>query len=272
MFFMDYLYGKGDILVKNITLDGIVGSGNPTVKRCCVLDVETEGLNPREHGIIEVTILPFGIDKYNRISEIYRDEIYTSFNDTGRGLSQKITEITGITDEMLKGNKIDFKRVRTMLKDFDHVFAHNAVFDMGFITEAISAYVVKSLVCTKSDIVWEGRSSTRLEHLCIAHGGFFYAHRSLDDCIATLWLLGENDNLNQAVRNSKKPKVKIVLRYGIGDDLSSVRSMGFYQDLARKHWYCLTLQEYADDLAQRVKEKFPNNEVTIEPYNEDDYL
>jgi DNA polymerase-3 subunit epsilon len=269
---MDYLYGKGDILIKNITLDGIVGSENPTVKKCCVLDVETEGLNPREHGIIEVTILPFGIDKYNRISEIYKEEIYTSFNDTGRGLSQKITEITGITDEMVKGNKIDFERVRTMLKDFDHVFAHNAVFDMGFITEAISGYVVKSLVCTKSDIVWEGRSSTRLELLCIAHGGFFYAHRSLDDCIATLWLLGENDNLNQAILNSKKPKVKIVLHDGIGSNLSSARGIGFYEDLTRKCWYYITLQEYGNEIVRRVKEKFPDNEVTIEPYNDDDYL
>jgi DNA polymerase-3 subunit alpha (Gram-positive type) len=94
-----------------------------------VFDVETTGLSAVYDKIIELA----GVKMYkgNVVDK------FSEFIDPGEPLSQFTTELTGITNEMVKGSKPE-KQVLQEFQEFAEgsIFvAHNASFDMGFINK-----------------------------------------------------------------------------------------------------------------------------------------
>ena len=62
-------------------------------------------------------------------------ETFEQFIDPGHPLSQTTINLTGITDEMVRGSKSE-EEVLRMFKEFSEgtiLVAHNASFDMGFL-------------------------------------------------------------------------------------------------------------------------------------------
>ena len=97
------------------------------------LDLETTGLYARHDQIIEI-----GAVKMRAGEEIDR---FQTFVDPGRPLSRETSNLTGITDSMLKGAPT-IDTVMPQLLDFigDRVIvAHNADFDITFIERACDA-------------------------------------------------------------------------------------------------------------------------------------
>ncbi|WP_191434432.1 PolC-type DNA polymerase III [Flavonifractor sp. An112] len=93
-------------------------------------DIETTGLDKRTEAITEIGAVVL------RNGEVV--EQFSTFADPGRPLTREITQLTGITDEMLKGAPSQEEAVNAFL-DFvgdRPLAAHNAEFDMGFIGEA----------------------------------------------------------------------------------------------------------------------------------------
>ncbi|MEQ2455017.1 PolC-type DNA polymerase III [Flavonifractor hominis] len=93
-------------------------------------DIETTGLDKRRDAITEIGAVVL------RGGEIA--EQFSTFADPGRPLTREITELTGITDEMLRGAPSQAEAVNAFL-DFvgdRPLAAHNAEFDIGFISEA----------------------------------------------------------------------------------------------------------------------------------------
>lgn len=101
----------------------------------CVFDFETTGLNAGgEDSIIEIGAV---LIKNGEIIERF-DELI----NPGRPLPAKITEITNITDEMLKDKDNEenaVKRFIEFFKDYPMV-AHNAKFDVSFLEMAYKKY------------------------------------------------------------------------------------------------------------------------------------
>ena len=92
-------------------------------------DIETTGLDNRNDRITEIGAVVL------RGGEVA--ETFNTFADPGRPLTRQITELTGITDEDLKGAPSQAEAIRAFL-DFAAgrpLAAHNAEFDMGFIAE-----------------------------------------------------------------------------------------------------------------------------------------
>ncbi len=94
-----------------------------------VFDVETTGLSAVYDSIIELA----GVKMYkgNVIGE------FQEFIDPGEELSNFTTQLTGITNEMVKGSKSE-QQVLGEFKEFTEgtiLVAHNAQFDMGFINK-----------------------------------------------------------------------------------------------------------------------------------------
>ncbi len=94
-----------------------------------VFDVETTGLSAVYDSIIELA----GVKMYkgNVIGE------FQEFIDPGEQLSNFTTQLTGITNEMVKGSKSE-QQVLGEFKEFTEgtiLVAHNAQFDMGFINK-----------------------------------------------------------------------------------------------------------------------------------------
>jgi DNA polymerase-3 subunit epsilon len=96
-----------------------------------VVDVETTGINPESDKIIELGICLFEYDRESgRIYKVLGS--WEWFEDPGLSIPPEITTITGITDEMVAGHRIDDRAVNDLLGPIVLVIAHNADFDRRF--------------------------------------------------------------------------------------------------------------------------------------------
>jgi DNA polymerase-3 subunit alpha (Gram-positive type) len=161
-----------------------------------VFDVETTGLSAVHDTIIELAAVKV------RGGEIV--DRFSSFANPHRKLTSTITELTGITDEMLEGAP-DVEEVLRRFLDFvgDSVLvAHNARFDMGFFQmgvrrlglDAITNPVIDTLEMARS--LYSGLKNYRLNTLC-KHFGIELKqhHRAIHDAEATghlLWKMVED--------------------------------------------------------------------------------
>ncbi|GLG00595.1 DNA polymerase III PolC-type [Alicyclobacillus hesperidum subsp. aegles] len=94
-----------------------------------VFDTETTGLNAREDTLIEIAAVKV------RGGEIV--DTYASLIDPERPLSPKITELTGISNDMVKGQP-KLADVLAKFREFVQgsiLVAHNAEFDVGFLNQ-----------------------------------------------------------------------------------------------------------------------------------------
>ena len=95
-----------------------------------IFDIETTGLSPLTCQITEIGAV------------IYKDgkvlSTFSTFVNPGMPIPAEITDITGITDDMVKGAPDPGKAVRDFLEFAGDrlLIAHNANFDMGFIKKA----------------------------------------------------------------------------------------------------------------------------------------
>ncbi|SDJ69847.1 PolC-type DNA polymerase III [Alkalibacterium thalassium] len=95
-----------------------------------VFDVETTGLSAIYDSIIELAAVK--MHKGNVVEE------FQEFIDPGHPLSETTVQLTGITDDMVRGSKTEkdvLERFRAFSEDAILV-AHNASFDMGFLNTA----------------------------------------------------------------------------------------------------------------------------------------
>ena len=119
------------------------------------------------------------------------DGSYSALQDPGFPISTETTEITGITDQDLKGQKIDWATVKSLLNASELVIAHNAGFDRPFIEKELGEKVPKVWGCSWMQVDWDekGYGIKKLELLSAYHGFFTDAHRALNDVDALLNLL-----------------------------------------------------------------------------------
>lgn len=153
-----------------------------------IVDVETTGLSPEWHQIIEI-----GAIKVNRDSDNHTT-FQTLVKCKGR-VPKKITAMTGITAEMLEQDGLPLADAMKQFLDFAgnlRLVAYNAPFDLAFLSNAAKA-INREIENPVSDALtmarraWPRRRSYRLVHLA-EDGGLSTdgAHRSLNDCRLTL--------------------------------------------------------------------------------------
>ncbi len=70
-----------------------------------LIDLETTGLDPAKDEIIEMALVPFEYGLDGRIFEVR--EPFSALRQPSKPIPPEITQITGITDEMVAGKTID---------------------------------------------------------------------------------------------------------------------------------------------------------------------
>ena len=152
------------------------------------LDIETTGLNPAEDKIIEIGMA--------KISDGEIVDSYSTLVNPGIKISERITMITGITDDMVEG-KPAITEIISDIVDFTKdmpILGHNVIFDYSFIKKA----AVNSGLDFKKSGIDTLKLSRRLlpevphktlEYLC----GYFgidagNSHRAYDDALRAMKL------------------------------------------------------------------------------------
>lgn len=185
------------------------------IMRILALDNETTGLSHEKDTVIEFA---------GRLIEINQEtgeligvgESYDGFQDPGMPLSPEVEKLTGISYAQLKGQSIEWNRVRRMMEQSDVVLAHNAQFDRPFLEKNLELAKQKKWVCSYALLNWRGKGfpNSKLETLSHAHGFYVDAHRAIEDVNAMVHLLSMRDRrtqipyLKELVDSSKGPVVK----------------------------------------------------------------
>ena len=151
-----------------------------------ILDLETTGLDSKKDQIIEIGLLSFITDADTEPSVI---DTYSSLEDPQVEISPEVTKITGITNAILRGRKINWAFVRDVLSRASVVIAHNAAFDRAFIEGRPEVNDLQlHWACSAKHINWAAHGhKTRALNYLAADLGFVnpFAHRALFDCATT---------------------------------------------------------------------------------------
>lgn len=162
--------------------------GAPT-RLALFVDVETTGLDPAKDEIIELGMIPFSYLPDGLICDIGAP--FEQFQEPSSPIAPAITRLTGITDAMVSGQRIDVDAVRALVDRASLVIAHNASFDRRFLERLSAAFVLKPWACSMSQVDWidEGHEGVKLAYLAAGAGFFYDRHRAVHDCRAAIELL-----------------------------------------------------------------------------------
>lgn len=167
-------------------------------KHCyTVIDFETSGLDPKKDRVIEMAAI-------RCVDGEIASEFSTLVRYDGK-LSAKITELTGITDEMTATGMDEdtaFRILNRMLGD-NVIIAHNAAFDLGFLHHSLLRIAGRSFHNSFIDTLTLSRARHVYPHtlsdMCSRYGiPLVGGHRALNDVIAC-WELFRKLDEEQAV-------------------------------------------------------------------------
>ncbi len=163
-----------DLKIPQEVLDGVY----------VVFDLETTGVDVMNNGITEIGAVKVVGGK--------AVEQFTTLIKPDYPITKEITDLTGITEDMVK----DAPKISSVIPDFmkfiegSTLIAHNADFDMKFIKKFAGAeeYEIKNPVIdtlTLARSVMKGLKHHDLHTLADQFGVVFRHHRALDDALAT---------------------------------------------------------------------------------------
>lgn len=170
--------------------EGFTGVGvDEGASVCAVVDVETTGLDPESDAVIQLAMRRFRYDADGVITRIGKPWVW--FEDPGRPIPPKITELTGIRDHDVAGRQFPEEDVVTALTHVTAVVAHNAAFDRKCIERRFPAAKGLPWACSMNDIPWDhrGLEGNKLGFLGAQCGFFYDAHRADVDVDAVIALL-----------------------------------------------------------------------------------
>lgn len=150
------------------------------------IDVETTGLDPLEHEVVEFSMAIF---RFNRETGEILETIdeYTGQREPGRSIPRAASEIHGLTKRNLKGKALDQGHIDELAEMCEFLIAHNAQFDRNFVHMNKFYWY-----CSMRGINWKGHGykSMALQKLLKGHdidpGD---AHRAGSDVRAAIELL-----------------------------------------------------------------------------------
>lgn len=234
------------------------------LQRGVVLDTETTGLNVEEGQVIELGMIVFEFDPV--LGTIHRVlDVFDELEDPGRPIPPETTAVHHITDDMVRGKRIDDNKVQAIVNSATVIIAHNASFDRPFVEKRWPIFESKQWACSIRDIDWksEGVSSAKLEYLLQSQGVFYEAHRAETDCWALLHLLSavlpqsQQTAMLRLLESLNQPQMRLFATGSPFDSKDLLKTRGYRWAPEIKCWWRSlssdkALQEELDWLKRKV--------------------
>lgn len=211
--------------------------------RAIYVDVETTGLDG-DDAIIELGMVVFEYDEHGHVLRVVSE--LDQFEDPGRPLPREIVELTGITDEQVRGRRIDDAMVAEIAAGANLVIAHNAGFDRPLVEKRFPFFKSLAWACSVADVDWHraGIRDRKLEYLAMARGFFFDSHRAINDCLAGVELLAgvlaadaDATALSSLITNSRRESVRLWAESSPFESKELLKGRKYRWNPAAKLWW-----------------------------------
>lgn len=158
-------------------------------RRALFIDLETTGLDARADEVIEIGLLPFVFTDAGDIVDVL--PAFDRLRQPTKPIPPKISDLTGITNEMVAGRTIDPDEIAAIVAPAELIIAHNARFDRPFAERLHPIFAKKPWGCSMTQALWteHGFEGLRLDYLLMSVGLFHDNHRAPGDCHAGVELL-----------------------------------------------------------------------------------
>jgi DNA polymerase-3 subunit epsilon len=203
----------------------------PETRLGLFVDLETTSLDREAAEIIEFGAVPF---QYDYRTGIIYDVLppLSYFEEPKGGIPDEITELTGITMDMVRGEKLNGAAITGLLDESQLVVAHNAEYDRPILERRLPAFAEKHWACSQRDVDWKafGCVGAKLEHvLAGACGEFYEAHRATDDCQVGVHVLATAQHDGHSamwhlLEAARKPTVRITAKSAPFDKKEAIKS------------------------------------------------
>ena len=247
-------------------------SGKPY--QMAIIDLETTGLNPAEHEIIEIGTLIVSFTNESGLGQVQLAD--NQLQEPKIPIPAEITRITGITNEDVKGQSIDWAHLGEALEKVNLVVCHNASFDRQFLELATpSAFreiiEQKAFGCSLKDVDWraKGYESGKLEYLNFKMGYFYEGHRALTDCWATLNVLVQGEDAFDDLKASVREKSILICAVGSDFDKKDLLKERGYRwssgdgDIPKCWWTTVSEETYEEELEFLYRDIYYGREVSL---------
>jgi len=201
-----------------------------------VVDLETTGIDPENDEIIEIGLIEFGVEEGRKpaITNMYSGLSQPSFD-----LSEEVKKITGLDDEILRGQAIDWPLVHKFFDRSALYIAHNANFDRSFLEKVWrGAPWSGQWACSMRHVDWEshGFRTRSLNYLAADHGFVnSFAHRALFDCATTFRLI--EPYFDELVARSYLKEIRILAVQAPFEQKDNLKARFYRWDPAKRVWY-----------------------------------
>lgn len=221
-------------------------AADPAVRKArgVILDVETTGMDPAQDKVIELALVPFEFSPDGRVFRV--GKAFSGLNDPGRPLPPEITELTGISDEMLQGEKLDPAEVAAFLEGTNLIIAHNAAFDRPFFERTFPELREHHWACSLREVPWAeyGVEGGRLEYIAYRAGVFYDAHRAEVDCqvvlhaLARTWPGRDRPALADLRDSALQESVQLWAANSPFESKDALKARGYRWNPELRAWHC----------------------------------
>lgn len=151
-------------------------------RKIAVIDLETEGFDPQYHRILEFAGAMIDVDCDAHILSV--EGPMGAFNDPGRPIERKISELTNITDEMVAGERLSPTKIASWIGEADACLSFNVAFDRQHLEELVPEVGTMAWICAMADVPWRRLGfDGRAQGYLATQAGLFNdrAHRATND-------------------------------------------------------------------------------------------
>jgi len=221
--------------------------GSTPIHRFLFADVESTGLQPGVDRMIELALAEVDVQVETGLVVAHHGT-ESWLEDPGIPIPPEITELTGLTDGDVRGQKIPDDTVRARFEAARVVVAHNASFDRAMAVARfpwLAEPGAPPWACSLEQIAWKGYGHRHadLESLAKDHGFFYAGHRATIDVEVLIKLLAMRaaedapPYLSDLVADIRQPTFLLAASGTPFDAKDELKLRGYRWDAERKHWF-----------------------------------